>query len=344
MKKLFLLFLIALTQQNVRAQFFKVLAVKEGKNSSIRGMSIVNDDVAWVSGSKGWIAKTTDGAKSWEWMQIPRFLGLDFRDIEAFSANEAIVVNAGSPAYIFKTVDGGKSWQKVYENTLPEIFLDGMAFADKQNGTIYGDPIKGKMVLLQTTNGGITWQEKTNLFNIDLSEGEAAFAASGTGIHYSGKNKIFIATGGTQSRLFTITKKDVKNSIKIPVLQGLASTGVFSIAVRHKKIVAVGGDYVKEKENQNISASSFNEGKLWQNPVEKLSGYKSCVEFVDDNILIATGTSGTDFSLDNGLNWQNFDSQSFNVCKKAKSGSLILIAGSKGRIGKVSFGIKSTVN
>ncbi len=335
MKKLFFLLLIALVHQTARAQFFKVGAVKEGRNSSIRGMSVVDDEVAWVSGSNGWIAKTADGAKTWQWMQIEGCNELDFRDIEAFSADVAIVANAGSPAYIFKTINGGKNWEKVYENHLPEAFIDGMDFSDKTNGTIYGDPIKGKMLLLNTKDGGKNWQDLINQININLIEGEAAFAASGTGIRYAAKNKLFIATGGKQSRLFTIKNNKVKNSIKIPVLQGLASTGVFSIAVSKNNIIVAGGDYVKPKENQNISASSFDKGKTWVKPLKNLSGYKSCVEFISNKILIATGTSGTDFSLDKGLTWQNFDTKSFNVCKKAKSGKLILIAGSNGKIGIV---------
>lgn len=51
--------------------------------------------------------------------------------------------------------------------------------------------------------------------------------------------------------------------------------------------------------------------------------------------LIATGTSGTDISVDDGINWTRIDKESFNVCQKAKKGNLILLAGAKGKIYKM---------
>ncbi|RYG26334.1 MAG: oxidoreductase, partial [Chitinophagaceae bacterium] len=116
----------------------------------MRGLSVVSNDVAWVSGSAGHIGKTLDGGKTWEWQQPKGYEKLDFRDIEAFDEKNAIAVNAGSPAFIIRTNDGGKSWQEVYKNTDSLIFLDGMDFWDPMHGIIFGDPIKNKMQLLKT--------------------------------------------------------------------------------------------------------------------------------------------------------------------------------------------------
>ena len=48
---------------------------------SIRGLSVVNDNMFWASGSGGMVAKSTDGGKNIEWMQVPGFEKRDFRDI-----------------------------------------------------------------------------------------------------------------------------------------------------------------------------------------------------------------------------------------------------------------------
>src|ERR1700710_357310 len=106
------------------AQNYTIKPLTAGKNTSMRGLSVLSDSVAWVSGSNGYVGKTLNGGKTWEWMQPKGYEKLDFRDIEAFDKLKAIVVNAGSPAYILTTNDGGKNWNQVYKNTDSAIFLD----------------------------------------------------------------------------------------------------------------------------------------------------------------------------------------------------------------------------
>ena len=55
------------------------------------------------------------GGKTWENVSIPGTDTLQFRDIEAFDENTAIVLSAGLPATIYKTTNGGKIGNK---NTL----------------------------------------------------------------------------------------------------------------------------------------------------------------------------------------------------------------------------------
>src|SRR5690606_3743308 len=122
------------------------------------------------------------------------------RDIEAFSAEEAIVVSAGSPAVILLTKDGGNSWKEVYRNVHPDIFLDGMDFWSRQRGLIFGDPILSRMILLKTVDEGESWVDISSNNPISLDTGEAAFAASGTGIRAFNSGTALIATGGRRSR------------------------------------------------------------------------------------------------------------------------------------------------
>jgi photosystem II stability/assembly factor-like uncharacterized protein len=326
----FILIVLSFSKITV-AQNYKIVALDSGKNTSIRGLSLVNNKVAWVSGSNGWVAKTTNG-KTFTWQQLKGYEKVDFRDIEAFSDKEAILVNAGSPAYILKTVDGGQSWKKVYENNDPAIFLDGMDFWNKKEGIIFGDPINGLMQILTTKNGGESWENISAKAQIQLSDGEAAFAASGTTIR-THKNKVYIATGGKTSRLWSsINKGQTWSAITIPIITGEASTGTFSIAISNSKIFAVGGDYLKEKTSLDNFAYQEKRAGEWLRAEKSPNGYRSAIEFIKENLLITTGPSGTDFSDDEGKTWQTLSLAGFHTCQKAKKGSLVLFTGSKGTI------------
>lgn len=300
----------------------------------MRGLSVLSDSVAWVSGSNGFVGRTLDGGKTWEWTQPKGYEKLDFRDIEAFDHLKAIVVNAGSPAFILSTIDGGKSWREVYKNTDSAIFLDGMAFWDPQQGIIFGDPIQQKMQLLKTTDGGLTWQNIADNLKKQLAVGEAGFAASGTTIRTLPDGKVWIATGGAKSNIYYSANYGKTWKIyPCPILQGESSTGPFSIAFNNPKNgIAVGGNYLKDKENTNNVLLTKNGGKTWTKPLRPVLGYRSAVEYVTDQLCFATGSSGTDFSTDGGNTWANISTQNFNALQKAKKGNLILLTGNRGNI------------
>jgi photosystem II stability/assembly factor-like uncharacterized protein len=335
MKKCLLFFL--LFPAFAFAQNYTLKELTSGKNTSMRGLSVVSDSVAWVSGSNGQVGKTLNGGKTWEWTQPKGYEKLDFRDIEAFDQYKAIVVNAGSPAYILSTVDGGKSWREVYKNLDSAIFLDGMGFWNPQEGIIFGDPIQNKMQLLKTTDGGLTWKDISHQLKVPMKVGEAGFAASGTTITTTTDGKTWIASGGAVSRIFY--SANFGNSWKVydcPILQGESSTGPFSIAFYNgKKGITVGGNYLKDKENSNNVLLTKNGGKTWTKPAAPVLGFRSAVAYITDQLCFATGSSGTDVSVDGGQNWRNISSQNFNALQKAKKGNLILLTGNRGQIYQV---------
>ena len=317
-----------------REQSFELKSLTSGTNTSLRGLSVVSDQVAWASGSNGFIGKTTDGGLSWDWMQPEGYEKLDFRDIEAFDVQNAVVVNAGSPAYILLTTDGGKSWKKTYENTDSAIFLDGMDFWDKQNGIVFGDPILDQLQILTTNDGGRSWKVISNQLNIKMQQGEASFAASGTTIKTLGKGKVWIATGGAVSNIYysgNYGQTWVKYSC--PIWQGENSTGPFSMDfIDAQQGMVVGGNYLQDKERKNNALLTHDGGKTWLAPHTPVFGYRSGVLYVNQNLCVAVGTSGIDISKDRGVNWENISALGFNALKKAKKGKLLLLAGSKGMI------------
>ena len=320
--------LLLLGSNALRAQKIEIL--QQGKPTSIRGLSVVDDKTAWISGSKGYVATTTDAGKTWNWQQVKGYEQADFRDIEAFSDKEAIIMSSGTPALILKTIDGGATWDLKYKNDDKAYFLDAMAFHRHNEGMILGDPIDGKFLILQTKDGGDTWKIAEN--PPAARKDEAAFAASGTCLIWTGRAFTFV-TGGSIARLIVPLKKVRKRDSMfryIPVLHGKSSEGAFSQAVGAKQVLVVGGDYSHDHRTDSVAA--YYGGRNSAITTGQPSGYQSCVIFLKDKTFLSTGTPGTNITTDGGQLWQQIDANSFNVCQKAKKGNLILFAGDRGKI------------
>jgi len=332
LKQLFFISLLLITI-NGFAQKAIINILDSGKKTSIRGLSVVNDDIVWASGSNGTVARSTDGGKTFEWLTVAGYEKRDFRDIEAFDANTALIMGIAEPAIILKTKDGGKSWYKVFEDTTKGMFLDAMDFDESGNGVVIGDPINNQMFKAFTQDGGSHWftlQLVDPLFK--LNEGEAFFASSGTNIKHTGNKDypLLHVTGGTFSRLFYREKY-----YTLPLLQGKESTGANSVAINanEKKAIVVGGDFTSDTSvKDNCILIELKKETTFLKPQTPPHGYRSCVEYITNNKLITCGTSGVDISNDGGMNWLLISSQSFHVCQKAKKGSKVFLAGANGKI------------
>lgn len=338
-KKTFLtiLFFTSGTIGILYAQSPWVEIITSGTKSSFRGLSVVNDNVVWVSGSNGTVGKTTNGGKTWKWMSVNGFEKVDFRDIEAFDAATAIIMGIGEPAYILKTHDGGDSWKVVYENKTKGMFLDAMEFWNEQSGIVVGDPINGKFFITRTFDGGNSWQDIPFDKRPEADSGEACFAASGTNIRALDRDEAVFVTGGFRSRIFTKNEPAL-----LPIIQGKETTGANSLAVLDNKkllggkiIIVVGGDFTSDTSNTRNCIYSNDGGKTWKLPNTPPNGYRSCVEFLSKKAVLTCGLSGVDYSFDRGKNWKWISKEGFHVCKIAKIGSSVYLAGNDGKIGKL---------
>ncbi|RYZ78518.1 MAG: oxidoreductase, partial [Proteobacteria bacterium] len=292
-QKLQLLVLLCLVAPTLAAQDVAVEIMTSGTKTSLRGLSVVNDNVIWVSGSQGTVGKSTNAGKNWKWMKVTGFENTDFRDIEAFDANTALIMGIGEPAFILKTSDGGESWRVVYENKTKGMFLDAMDFADNQRGIVVGDPVNGRMFLATTKNSGNTWEDisqRTELPVVD--SGEAFFAASGSNIRLFANDDFFIVTGGTRSRLLTH-----EQATELPIVQGKETTGANAIDIFDNGIpkkpgqnmVVVGGDFAADSSTNGNCFYSQNGGKTWKRPITPPHGYRSSVEYLSKKDILAAG-------------------------------------------------------
>jgi len=329
-------FLLILAPFLSPAQTIRLL--DSGYQTSLRGLSVVSDKVIWVSGSNGAVARSADSGKTWKWLPVPGYEKRDFRDIEAFDAASAIIIAVGEPAIILKTVDGGAHWKQVYENKTPGMFLDAMEFWNEQSGIVIGDPINGKFFIARTFDEGDHWQEIPFDKLPAADSGEACFASSGTNIRSLSRDEACFISGGTKTRFFS------KNTpVPLPLVEGKETTGANSMAVRDydkrknsNYFVVVGGDFAAPTDTARNCAITTDGGKTWRPPTTAPHGYRSCVEFITKTKLIACGLSGVDISSDGGFNWRLISTTGFHVCRKAKNGKNVFLAGSRGRIARLA--------
>jgi photosystem II stability/assembly factor-like uncharacterized protein len=291
-------------------------AVADSVKKGFRGLSVVNEKIIWISGQHGLVGRSTNGGKSFAWRRVQHYEKMDFRTIHAFDKKNVIIATAGTPASILRTSDGGKHWKEIFSAADSAYFFDGADFWDKKHGLIFGDPVNGRMFLMETFDAGKTWSEIPFNDRPQLVSGEAAFAASGTTIRALPNGHVYIATGGVKSRLWH--SRDYGHHWEVfetPIIQGKPSQGIFSIAFRDSANgIVVGGDYLNDTMKTNNCFITRNGGRTWITPMTPPGGYRSCVSWgAGGRIVIATGPGGTDRSSD-GFVWNPVPStHSFNV-------------------------------
>ncbi len=316
----------------------KILQLTTKEKISLRGLSVVNDNIVWASGNNGQVAKSIDAGKTFTWLTVKGYEQRDFRDIEAFDANTAVIMAVDVPAVILKTKDGGKTWKEVFHDDTKGMFLDAMDFTQDGNGIVVGDPINNKLFIATTGNYGDNWlplKPENNFYTADT--GEAFFAASGTNVKITGNKYnpvIAFVTGGTDSRLIF-----EGTPLALNIIHGKDSQGANSIAINFSvsRLVITGGDFnTPESTEKNIEIFTIRNGKLLAPSVQTPPhGYRSCVSFITDDSLVCCGLTGVDISNDGGTNWKLISNESYNVCVRAKKGNAVFLAGKDGRIAKL---------
>jgi photosystem II stability/assembly factor-like uncharacterized protein len=305
--------------------------------ADFRGLCAVSPNVAWVSGTKGTYARTIDAGKTWSAGTVPGAEKLDFRDVEAFGETTVYLLSAGPGAdsRIYKTTDGGKTWSLQFKNSEPAAFFDAMAFWDEDNGIALSDPVKGRFLLIVTDDGGKNWKQLPEKDLPVALPNEGAFAASGTCLVTHGKKDVWFCTGGAKTaRVFHSSDRGQNWRVsETPILAGIASAGIFSIAFRDPNHgVIVGGDYRKPRETAGVSVAITSDGGKTWTAVARPLPFRSAVAWAKDR-WIAVGTSGSDYSSDDGATWKALDSENYNSVAFTATGAGWAV-GPKGRIAR----------
>jgi photosystem II stability/assembly factor-like uncharacterized protein len=312
---------------------------KSPTDARLRGLSVVNPSVAWCSGTKGTVLRTQDGGSTWRSITVPSASDLDFRDIQAFDAQTAVLlsIGEGDKSRIYKTRDGGETWKLQYQNQDPKGFLDAIGFWDEQHGLAFGDPVDGRFVILATDDAAETWTPIPAQAMPPALPAEGAFAASGTCLVVDGTANAWFATGGAKvARVFrSVDRGRTWTAHETPVIAGSASAGIFSLAFRDANHgVAVGGDYRNPDRSERTAAWTADGGITWisgEGPME----YRSGVVYRNDGlepVVLAVGPMGTSRSKDEGRTWESLGQQGFHAV--SASGGVVWAVGESGRIAR----------
>lgn len=300
-----------------------------GVTARLRGVSAVNERVAWASGTGGVILRTSDGGTTWLRLAVPGAEKLDFRDIDAVNERTAyaLSIGPGEASRIYKTRDAGATWELQFKNADPKAFFDAMAFWDASHGIAVSDSVDGKFVLLLTSDGGSNWRRQEVPGALP---GEGAFAASGTNIAVHGKRNVWIGTGA--GRVLRSTDGGASWSIAVTGLAASESAGIFSVAFRDARHgVVVGGDYKVEGRAVDNAAVTDDGGRTWK-LVRGLGGLRSVVTWMAGRWM-AVGPSGTDISRDDGRTWVPVAGPGFHTFSAA--GRVGFGAGERGLMGRL---------
>lgn len=313
----------------------RIVPQESGVKVRLRGISAVSSDVAWASGREGTVLRTIDGGKHWQAMKVPGADELDFRDVEGFDADTAVVlsIGPGEASRVYRTEDGGKSWKLALQNKDQRAFFDCMAF-EGDKGWMMGDPVDGRFQVYATQDEGRSW--KLLPAGPKAEEGEAAFAASGTCIALA-PGALMIGTGGSHARVHV--SRDGGSTWQTAdsgMSRRKQEAGVFSLAPTPFGAFAVGGDYKAEQAPGNAAEWRLRNNR---NPLIAIAaprGYRSGAACLDATPLacVAVGPSGVDAW--NTVGWKAVSDVGYDAVDLA--GDVGWASGDAGRIGRIEIG------
>jgi photosystem II stability/assembly factor-like uncharacterized protein len=367
MRRLLLLIgLLSVTYGSTQAQW---TVENSGSTADLRGIDNVGNGVAWASGTNGTVLRTEDGGSLWQSCAIPPGAEhLDFRGVQAFDANTAIVMSSGKGdlSRLYKTTDGCQTWKLVFTNPDKDGFWDAVQFPDQKTGWILGDPSHGRFRLWETMTGGKKWELENGSSDLKgNSKSAGVFAASNSslGLCPPLSNYPVFGSGGVSGAFFyriveisacvhcgrqlTVHwERDVT-----PIASGADSAGIFSVSMRNaSQGVVVGGDYLKPDDAEKTAAFTNDVGETWTAAQTPPRGYRSAVAWdADSKTWITVGPNGTDISTDDGKNWRALHPDSAlhelpDADRNWNALSLPFVVGPHGRIGKLNPHVLAPMN
>jgi len=297
-----------------------------GSSARLRGLSAVSANVVWASGSAGTVLRTVDRGATWQQVAPPGTETLEFRDIEAFDADRAVLlsVGLGSDSRIYVTSDAGQNWTLAFLNDDPNAFYDCMTFFESRRGLALSDPPDGnKFRIISTSDGGRSWRVVNPAGMPPALPGEFAFAASGQCITSEHGHRAWFGTGGAaQARVFRSDNRGQTWRVSATPMNSGPSAGIFAVAFRSQQHgLAVGGDFSLPTASPDNFASTRDGGSSWQLVSTAPPEYRSGATWVDGHTVIVVGPSGSDVSIDAGQTWRGFDDGTFDTtdCASPKS-------------------------
>jgi photosystem II stability/assembly factor-like uncharacterized protein len=309
----------------------------------LQAVSPVDSAVAWVSGHRAAVLRTTDGGATWT--ARPVVTGADtvlqFRDIHAVSRDEAWVMSAGNgtDSRIYHTADGGATWTRQFMATDSLAFYDCLTFFDARIGVAFGDAADGRTHVLRTTDGGEHWALLPATAVPAPLNGEGAFAASGGCVTSVDARHGWIALGAPGARLWRSDDAGATwTSYASPIVSS-ASAGNAAVNFRSAtRGIIVGGDMNNYRADTSAAAVALSDdgGRTWtlaaRPPRPGTPFGVSWIPGLPGAALIAS-PGGLSLTRDDGATWTTVDPGVF--WSVAATGHTAWAVGARGRDGRI---------
>ena len=316
---------------------------QSGTTALLQAVSAVDERVVWVSGRLGTFARTTDGGQRWEAGRVPGADTLEFRDVEAVSADTAFLLSAGSGdlSRIYKTVDGGRTWTLQFRNVEPNAFFDCFDFWSSERGIAFSDAVRGEHFLLETRDGGTSWSRIPPERLPPALPGEGSFASSGTCVAASGSGFALVGLGNS-SRTRVLRTDDFGarwTSAEAPVVSG-EGAGIGSVVILDSlRALVFGGDFGRPDARGTYVARTTDRGRNWTaagQPTFAGAVYGASRVPGVRGFVIAVGPGGANLSRNDGQSWSLLDTLPYWSVDIASSRAGWMV-GPGGRIVRLRF-------
>lgn len=320
MKKL-LLSILFISSLGAHAQFWTVKST--GFTTLSRGIgsiSIPDANNMWAiatDGSGGGsltvkeITKSTDGGNTWVASTVslgPGSTGLGLSSITAIDGTTAwLSANPGTSGTggVWKTTNSGATFTKQGTAAFAaDSFTNFVYFWDANNGIAQGDPQSGYFEIWTTTNGGTNWTRVPS-GNIPTP--------SPVGNEYGYTNN-YVVSGNTiwfgtsSGRLYRSNDKGLNWTVAQTPLTDFGSTGAngscsFSSTTNGLLVSSDGSIY-----------NTTDGGTTW-NAIATGGYFSGDITYVPGTTgtYVSTGTTGSSYTLDNGLTWNTIDALQHTV-------------------------------
>jgi photosystem II stability/assembly factor-like uncharacterized protein len=281
-------------------------------------VSPVNEQVVWLSGSKGTYVRTIDGGATWKAGRVPGADSLQFRDVHAVDANTAYLLSIGNgnQSRIYKTTDAGAHWTQQFTNPDSAGFYDCMSFWDAQRGIVIGDAIGSDIAMLTTSDGGAHWNRIPPASLPRAQPTEGSFAASGTClVTKPGGHAWVVASNADHGRVLHTADFGKTWSVDTLPLTTRAGSGPQSIAFLDAQHGMALGGGTAAKPGDDFTAVTSDGGKTWakRTSVPLSSGVWGGVYVPGTSkpTVVAVGPAGAVYSNDNGATWTAIDALNY---------------------------------